>query len=242
MKSMKVYFEKLYKKTFNEFAYELKKWISLEQKKFIITANPETLMIGLERPDFNEVLTSEEIVILPDGIGVVKAANALGYQVSERIAGIEVVETLLNELNEQAKKIYLFGAHRDVIKQLVCKLESKYPNINIVGYQDGYVEEKDEIFEQIVRCQPDAVLVALGIPQQELLIYKHYAKFKKGIFIGVGGTFDVISGTKKRAPKLFIKLNLEWLYRIVKEPKRFRRFYKSNIKFILKVKEMRYKK
>ena len=80
-------------------------------------------------------------------------------------------------------------------------------------------------------------MVALGIPNQEKLIYKHLSKFKSGIFIGVGGSFDVISGSKKRAPKLFIKLNLEWLYRIVTEPKRLKRFYNNNIKFMLKVKK-----
>ena len=82
--------------------------------------------------------------------------------------------------------------------------------------------------------QPDICLVALGIPEQELLINKYFNKFKKGIFIGVGGSFDVLSGHKKRAPKLMIKLHLEWLYRIIKEPKRFKRFWESNIKFMLK--------
>lgn len=121
----------------------------------------------------------------------------------------------------------------------VSKIKSEYPSIQVVGYQNGYVKDKDAVFEEIVKLQPDAVLVALGIPAQELLIAKHYNKFSKGIFIGVGGSFDVLSGMKKRAPKIFIKLNLEWLYRIACEPKRFKRFYNSNIKFIAKVKELR---
>lgn len=80
--------------------------------------------------------------------------------------------------------------------------------------------------------------MALGVPLQEKIIYENISKFEKGIFIGVGGTFDVLSGTKKRAPKIFIKLNLEWLYRIIKEPKRLKRFYENNIKFYLKVKRL----
>ena len=82
---------------------------------------------------------------------------------------------------------------------------------------------------------PDIILVALGMPQQELLIYKHIKEFSKGIFIGVGGSFDVISGMKKRAPEFFVKLNLEWLYRIMSEPKRLKRFWDNNIKFLFVV-------
>ena len=117
----------------------------------------------------------------------------------------------------------------------------EYPNLRILGYTDGYVQDKDAVFDEIVQLKPDAVLVALGIPAQEILIHKHYDRFEKGIFVGVGGSFDVLSGTKKRAPEIFIKLNLEWLYRIAKEPKRFKRFYDSNVKFIGKIRKMRKK-
>ena len=152
------------------------------------------------------------------------------------------MEALLRILNEHAKSLYLFGAKEEILEQLVSKIKCEYPNIRIVGYQNGYVPDKDVVFEWIEEKQPDAVLVALGIPAQELLIYKPYEKFCKGIFIGVGGSFDVLSGIKKRAPHIFLKFNLEWLYRIVTEPKRIKRFYRSNIKFISKVKEMRNKK
>ena len=111
--------------------------------------------------------------------------------------------------------------------------------MKIAGYQDGYVQDKDAVFEEIVTLKPDAVLVALGIPAQEILIHKYYNRFDKGIFVGVGGSFDVLSGTKKRAPEIFIKLNLEWLYRIAKEPQRFKRFYDSNVRFIGKIRKMR---
>ena len=111
------------------------------------------------------------------------------------------------------------------------------PKLKIVGATNGYVVDKDGVFKEISKLKPDIVLVALGIPLQEKLIYKHLGKFDKGIFVGVGGSFDVISGHKKRAPKIFIKLNLEWLYRILKEPKRIKRFYDSNIKFMFKVRK-----
>lgn len=236
---MKRYFEKIYKEGFDSFVCELKERVKRDEKSFIITANPETLMIGTEREDFDEVLRSQQTDIVPDGIGVVKAASFLGYTLKERVTGVELVQALLEILNEQEKALYLLGAKEEVLEKFVSRIRFEYPNIRIVGYQNGYVKDKDRVFEEILEGQPDAVLVALGIPYQELLIYKHYEKFKKGIFIGVGGAFDVLSGVKKRAPAIFIKLNLEWLYRIVAEPKRIKRFYNSNIKFISKVKDMR---
>ena len=98
---------------------------------------------------------------------------------------------------------------------------------------NGYVEDKNKVFETIEELEPDIILVALGMPVQEKLIYESLDKFNKGIFVGVGGSFDVLSGTKKRAPEFFIKHNLEWLYRIAKEPSRIRRFYDNNIKFFI---------
>ena len=103
------------------------------------------------------------------------------------------------------------------------------------------VSYHDIVFKEIIKLKPDVVMVALGIPNQEKLIYKHLKEFKKGIFIGVGGSFDVISGSKKRAPKLFVKLNIEWLYRICKEPSRLKRFWNNNVKFIFKIQKMKKK-
>ena len=117
---------------------------------------------------------------------------------------------------------------------MIININQKYPNINIVGFSDGYVEDKDKIMQEIISLSPDLILIALGVPNQELLINKYIEKAKKGVFIGVGGTFDVLSGCKKRAPKLFIKLNLEWLYRIICEPTRLKRFIQNNIVFWFK--------
>lgn len=236
---MRDYFAKIYKEGYDSFIEILERKIKKDEKAFVITANPETLMIGKENSEFDRVLKSEKTTIVPDGIGVVKAANILNYDVKERVTGVEIVQGLFRILNQEQKKLYLFGAKKEVVTQLVKKVKKDYPNIIISGYNDGYVEDKDSVFDEIANIQPDVVLVALGIPAQEMLIAKHYNRFEKGIFIGVGGSFDVLSGMKKRAPKIFIKLNLEWLYRILKEPNRFGRFYRSNVKFISEIKKMR---
>ena len=126
---------------------------------------------------------------------------------------------------------------KKVIEKLVNVIKEKYSNINILGYSNGYEKDKDAIMKKIVKLNPDICLVALGIPYQEKLINKYIDIAKKGIYVGVGGSFDVLSGTKKRAPKIFIKLNLEWLYRLICEPKRLKRFINSNVKFIFEVRK-----
>ena len=234
---MRKLFDKLYNKSQSSFYKIMENNLKNNKKMFIVTANPETFMISENDKDMKQLLLDNKTILVPDGIGIVKAARMIGYDVSERITGIDIANELLRLGNNNKKSIYLFGSKAEVIDSMKAVLKNDYPNLKIVGTSDGYVSDRDAIFEDIIKKQPDIILVALGIPYQEKLIYKHLSKFKKGIFVGVGGSFDVISGHKKRAPKIFIKLNLEWLYRIVKEPKRLKRFYDSNVKFLFKVRK-----
>lgn len=235
---MRVYFEKTYQNGFESFVEELKNSLQTEKKEFIVTANPETFMIAEGDPKFDKVLKESHTRIVPDGIGVVKAAGMLGYPVKERVTGVEISKCLLRMANKYKKSIYLFGAKPEVVGLLVKKIKKDFPNVIIAGYKDGYVKDKERVFDEIVEAKPDIILVALGIPMQELLIDKNYDRFEKGIMIGVGGSFDVLSGMKKRAPEFFVKYNLEWLYRIIKEPKRIKRFFVSNVKFIFQIKKL----
>ena len=236
---MKELFDKLYNKSEESFYEILEKNLSQNKKTFIVTANPETFMMSEKDEEMRKLLLDNDTFLVPDGIGIVKAARMINYDVKERITGIDIANELLKLGNKQKKSIYLFGAKQEVIDSMEKVLKESYPNLTLVGMSNGYEKDKDKIFEKIVKTKPDIVLVALGIPLQEKLIYKHLDKFDKGIFVGVGGSFDVISGHKKRAPKIFIKLNLEWLYRILKEPKRLKRFYDSNVKFIFKVRRQK---
>lgn len=234
---MKKYIEKMYKKDKEQYFEYVKENLIKEQKTFIVTANPEILMFGNEDKEFDKILMDDKTQIIPDGIGVIKGAKILGINITERITGVELVEKLLVYCNEYQKSIYLFGAKQEVIEKMKEVIKQKYNKCNLVGTQNGYVKDKQKVFEEIAKKQPDVVLVALGAPNQEKIIYENLEKFNKGIFVGVGGSFDVISGIKKRAPKIFIKLNLEWLYRIAFHPKRWKRFYNGNIKYILKIKK-----
>ena len=234
---MRKLFDKLYKKSAQSFYEILSDNLKNNKKTFVVTANPETFMISEKNEDVGKMLLDKETVMVPDGIGVLKAGKKIGYNIEERITGIDIANELLKFGNEQKKSIYLFGSKQEVIDSMKIGIKEQYPNLKLVGTSNGYVTDKDKVFDEIVKLEPDIVLVALGIPLQEMLIYKHLNRFKKGIFVGVGGSFDVMSGMKKRAPKIFIKLNLEWLYRIMKEPKRFKRFYNSNVKFILEIRK-----
>ena len=234
---MRKLFDKLYNKSSESFYTIIKNNLKKNKKMFIVTANPETFMMSEKDDEMRKLLLDKETTLVPDGIGIVKAARSIGYDIKERIAGIDIANKLLEYGNQEKKSIYLFGAKEEVIVSIKEVFGDKYPNLKIVGAKNGYVSDRDKVFEDIIKKEPDIILVALGIPYQEKLIYKYLSKFNKGIFVGVGGSFDVISGHKKRAPKIFIKLNLEWLYRIMKEPSRLKRFYDSNIKFLFKVRK-----
>lgn len=236
---MRKLFDKLYKKGAQSFYEILSDNLKNNMKTFVVTANPETFMISEKNEDVRKMLLDKETVMVPDGISVLKAGKKIGYNIEERITGIDIANELLKFGNEQKKSIYLFGSKQEVIDSMKIVIKEQYPNLKLVGTSNGYVTDKDKVFDEIVKLEPDIVLVALGIPLQEMLIYKHLNRFKKGIFVGVGGSFDVMSGMKKRAPKIFIKLNLEWLYRIMKEPKRLKRFYDSNVKFLFRIKKYR---
>jgi len=234
---MKEYLKQVYSKSQNEYFKLLSKFLKNNEKKFIITANPETLTMSETDKEISKMLLDRNNDVVPDGIAIVKTCKMLNIPVTERIAGVDIAEYLLKEASILKKKVYLFGSKQEVIDGMKKVIEEKYSGIKLVGATNGYIEDKDKEFENIKIAKPDVVMVALGIPHQEKLIYKHLNEFDKGIFIGVGGSFDVLSGTKKRAPKIFIKTNTEWLYRIMCEPKRLTRFWNNNVKFMFKIRK-----
>lgn len=234
---MRKLFDKMYKDKATGFYKILENNLTKNKKMFIVTANPETFMMAEKDESLYKMLDDDETTLVPDGIGVVKAGRSINYDIKERIAGIDIAYKLLEYGNEHKKSIYLFGSKQEVLDMMQEVIKNKYPKLKVAGMTNGYGSDKDTDYENVIKAKPDIILVALGIPAQEKLIYKHLNKFKKGIFVGVGGSFDVISGSKKRAPKFFIKHNLEWLYRITTEPSRLKRFYNSNVKFLNHVKK-----
>ena len=148
---MKEYLKQVYNKSEKEYFKLLSKWLKNNEKKFIITANPETLTMAETDEEISKMLLDKNNSIVPDGIAVVKACNMLNLPVTERIAGVDIAEYLFGIANEQKKSLYLFGAKKEVIESLVNKIKVDYNNINILGYSDGYVEDRDKVFKKIIK-------------------------------------------------------------------------------------------
>lgn len=210
------------------------KRVDNEEKTFIITANAEIAMYARENKEYLE-LTKKSNYIVADGIGIVKGAKILNENIPERIPGIELMMDMLEYGNLNNKKVYFYGAKPDTIEKMVTILKNKYPKLNIVGYHHGYHDDSDnKIMNEVIQLKPDYVFVAKGCPLQDEWITKVLDNVDKGVFMGVGGSFDVISGNVKRAPELWQKLNLEWMYRLLSNPQRIGR-YVSLPKFVIEV-------
>lgn len=236
---MKRFFDKLYKSSREEFCAVTEDALREEKRMFIVTANPEIFVQGEKEKDLQELLLDPATTLIADGIGIVKGAGILGLQVKERIPGVELAEHLLAFCSRNRLRVFLFGAKQEVLDALTNVIGHRFGGLRLVGKVNGYEQDKDGVFDRIRAAEPDLILVALGVPQQEKLIYRHLQEFSKGVFVGVGGSFDVLSGMKARAPKLFIKWNLEWLYRILKEPSRLKRFYQNNVRFLFRLKSLK---
>lgn len=201
----------------------LSKHMNENQKGFVVTANPEIVMKTLEDTTYRQYINKANYVTA-DGIGVVKAAQILGQPLPERVAGYDLMRNLLSVLNESNRKLYMLGAQQDTIEKATKTVKREYPQINLVGYHNGFFNWEDQtIINEIKEKKPDLILVALGVPRQEKWIAENIDLVENGVFIGVGGSFDVLAGTVKRAPEVWQKLNLEWFYRLLKQPSRWRR-------------------
>lgn len=197
----------------------------------VVTLNPEMIDFAQKNSDFAKIIKEAELVI-PDGIGVQLGLKVLGYNI-KRIAGIEFARKILDKFEGQP--IAFVGAKAHIIKKAVEKLKLENPRLNFVYIQDGYFEDEERVFNEIVEKQPKLLLAALGSPKQEEFIYRLKKMLPETLMIGVGGSFDVWSGEVERAPEIYQRLGLEWLYRTVKEPKRFKRIFPTLPLFVLKV-------
>jgi len=202
----------------------------INEKRFhlIVTINSENATKALENKIFLDVIKNADLVI-PDGIGIIFASKILGDKLPERIPGIDLSYKLLEISNEKHYKIVLIGGKEGVAEGAKENLKKIFPNLNIAMTYNGYFNEDEEkkIVEEIQKIEPDILLVGMGSEKQEIWIWNNREKFKNiGVCIGVGGTLDIWAGKKKRAPKLVQKLGLEWLYRVIIEPKRIFRVLK----------------
>jgi len=190
----------------------------------VVTLNAEIIYQTKKEIKLQNIINQANLVTA-DGIGTVWAARTLGYPQKERVSGIDLIHELCIMGATRGWKIYLLGAAPGVAEKAGQELKQSYPGLKVCGIGHGYfsLEDENEIIADINSKSPDILFVALGAPKQEYWINQKRDTLKVPVCIGVGGSFDVIAGIKKRAPKIFIAFNLEWLYRLLTEPSRWKR-------------------
>ena len=220
---------------------DMKETINLVEK-YVQTKTPLHL-IGVNADKINEVKENELMktivnscgIINADGASVILASKYLDKKLPERVAGIDLMQELVKLSNEKGYSIYLLGAKQEVVEKTADVLKQKYNKLIIKGIHNGYFKEDDwkDISKELKKAKPDFVFVGITSPTKEYLIEFLQNDGHECVFMGVGGSFDVISGNIPRAPKWMQKANLEWLFRVMKEPKRlFKRYFVGNRKFI----------
>lgn len=188
----------------------------------VFTPNSEIIYLAKDDEKFKKILNSSDLNTA-DGIGVVYASKILKNPVCERVAGFDLAKSLLPIMNEKKLKLFLFGGKEGVAKKAKEEILKDYPDICICGVENGYFDSSDKIIENINNASPDFVFVCLGAPKQEKWIYENKDNLNAKVLMGIGGSLDVFAKEAKRAPQIFIKLNIEWLYRLLKNPSRFKR-------------------
>lgn len=190
-----------------------------------VTPNAEFVQRAEQDEQFRAALNGADLV-LPDGIGVVYAAKILGRPLQGRVPGCDFAAALCGWMAENRKKLFLLGAKPGVAEQAAKNLEQAHPGLVVCGTHDGYFKEDAPVVEAIRAAQADVVFVCLGAPKQEYWMIRHGAETGAAFLIGLGGSLDVFAGTVKRAPEVWQKLGLEWLYRLLKQPTRIGRMAK----------------
>lgn len=211
--------------TLPEAVSQAREILSQRRAGYVVTPNPEIVMACWENPAAMEAVQNADLV-LPDGVGVVYGAKILGTPLKSKIPGIDFAAALMQQLAREGGSVFLLGAKPGVAEAAGEKLAERFPGLVICGTHDGYFQEDAPILQQINAAKPDLLLVCLGAPKQELWMRRNGPKLNVGLMAGLGGSLDVFAGTAKRAPAFFQKLGLEWFYRLLREPWRFKRMMK----------------
>ena len=200
-------------------------YIAARSRCRVVTPNAEFALEAKKNPRFLKILNTSQLV-LADGISVVLASKIIGDPMQGRVTGVGFAQALAAAMAKEGKSLYLLGAKPGVAEQAAEKLLETYPGLKIAGTHDGYFKEEGPVVDTINAAKPDALLVCLGAPKQEYFMEEHDSELEVPVMAGLGGSMDVLAGNVQRAPEFFQKYGLEWLYRLCKEPKRWKRMIK----------------
>ena len=214
--------------------------ISLDKVSQVVTINPEMFDRQKTDKDFKKIIDDAELVI-PDGVGIKLALMLHGHKVN-RIPGIDFARKLLERCAKTSNPVAIIGSKEEVVNKAVENLKKEVEGINIVYYHNGFFDDENLIYNELKNANPKLVLVALGSPKQEYFIYKAKQILNPCLMVGIGGSLDVWSGVVQRAPVIYQKLGLEWLYRTIKQPERIKRIFPALPLFLLETLSYKRKK
>ena len=193
-----------------------------DKAAYVVTPNAEIAYEALHDGQLREMLNGADLM-LPDGAGVVLASKLLRTPVKQKVAGVDFAAGLLGILERNGQSLYLLGGKPGIGELAAQKMLEAHPQLRIAGIADGYFRDEASVIEKINASGADALFVCLGAPKQERFMVQHRQELHVHLMAGLGGSLDAFAGTVQRAPAWMIRLNLEWLYRLIREPKRFRR-------------------
>lgn len=215
---------------------KIREFLGSKNQHYLVTVNPEFIMAARQDDEFRNILNKADLSIA-DGMGIKFAARRIGQKLKQRITGVDLMWEIIKIAEQKNKSVFLLGAKKGIAEQVAFRIIEKHPGIKVVGAESGYRgwhrQLKDEKLVDIInRRQPDILFVAFGQVKQEKWIYHNLPKIPSvRLAMGVGGSFDYISGKVKRAPKWLRSLGLEWFYRLMRQPWRLPRIITAVIKF-----------
>lgn len=219
--------------SFDEAVLKAKELIDSDKVSQVITINPEMFQTADNDSSFANIVREAEMVI-PDGIGIKIGLKLTGKNVA-RIPGIDFAKKLLKESALSNIPVAIIGSKEEVITKAIENLQNEISGLNIVYYHNGYFDNDEEIYSELKNHSPKLILIAMGSPRQEKFIYEAKKKLNPALMVGIGGSLDVWSGFVKRAPKIYQVLGLEWLYRTITQPSRFKRIFPTLPLFLIRV-------
>ena len=221
--------------TKNEFLYIIESNLQRDKRTIQNGINSASIYELSKNKELKQAYNNSDLINI-DGMAMVWALRFLGYKVPERVACPDLAEDILVLANKYNYRIFLFGAEEKSLLKSIKNIKVNFPNLHISGYRNGYYkpEDEDSIVKMIQNARPDILFLGMPSPQKELFVEKYKDELQVKYFLGVGGLFDIISGKTKRAPIWMQQKGLEWLYRLMQEPKRmWKRYLFGNSKFIL---------
>ena len=199
----------------------LESYLSTDKNHIVITPNPEGVMQARRNPELARAIENADLS-LADGTGIVLAAKLKGLKIPGRVRGVDTIFAMFDRLKEREFTAYFLGGKPGVAEMAKQNMEKRYPGLRVVGHHHGFFTDDQEILDEINSLKPDFLLVCIGMPRAELWVTKN-KNINAKVTMCLGGTIDIMAGTVQLAPPLLRKIGLEWLYRLLKQPSRFKR-------------------